>query len=161
MIKGAKMTEKSNKTYLKQAARHIKKIYKKLGHSPTAAEYDRIAESQFKLRSLYKNNIKLNQLKEAAGVPIRKSGIKTGKQKGDKRPDIFCLTYGGKIASADCIPGHRKEICKNCKSKQKDNPKSILNIPEEIEKILKYDAPSGNKHMNGHDIYLTDVGVIN
>ena len=154
------MTEKHESDYLKEATKHIKKIYEKLGHSPTAAEYDRIAESQFKLRALYKNNIKLNQLKAAAGVPIRKSGNETGKQKGDKRPDIFCLTYGGKIAAADCMPGHIKKICKNCKSKQKDNPKAIPDIPEEIEKILKYYEPLGNKYMNGNDVYLTGIGII-
>lgn len=154
------MKEITNKKYLKEAAKHIKEIYKKLGHSPTAAEYDRSAESQFKLRILYKNNIKLNQLKEAAGVPKRKSGNKTGKQKGDKRPDIFCLTYNGKMAAADCMPGHRKEICRNCKSKQKNNIKPIPDIPKEVEKILKYNAPLGNKYMNGNDVYLTDAGVI-
>ena len=154
------MTEKTDKEYLKKAAKNLKKIYKKLGHSPTAAEYDRIAESQFKLRILYKNNIKLNQLKEAAGVPKRKSGNQTGKQKGDKRIDIFCLTYNGKIAAADCMPGHKKEICRNCKSKQKNNVKPIPDIPAKIEKILKYDAPLGNKYMNGNDVYLTDTGVI-
>ena len=108
MIKGAKMTEKTESDYLKEAARHIKGIYKKLGHSPNAAEYDKTAELQFKLRRLYKNNIKLNQLKEAAGIPKIKSGNKAGKQKGDKRPDIFCLTYGGRMSAADCMPGHRK-----------------------------------------------------
>ena len=154
------MSEKTNSEYLKEAIKHMKKIYKKLGHSPTAAEYDRISESQFKLRALYKNDIKLNQLKEAAGVPIRKSGSKTGKQKGDRRPDIFCLTYNGKIAAADCIPGHRKEICKSCESKQKNNPKAIPDIPEEIEQFLKYDMCSGNKYLNGNGIYMTDIGVI-
>lgn len=154
------MTEKIESDYLKKAAKHIKKLYKKLGHSPTAAEYDSISKSKFKLRALYKNDIKLNQLKEAAGIPKRKSGNKTGKQKGDKRPDIFCPAYNGKMAAADCMPGYRKAICKNCKSKQKDNIKAIPDTPKEIEEILKYDAPCGNKHMNGNGIYLTDIGVI-
>ncbi len=154
------MTEKTENNYLKLAAKHIKKIYKKMGHSPTAAEYDRTAEKQFKLRALYKNNIKLNQLKDVAGIPKRKSGFKAGKQKVIKRPDIFCDAYNGKIAAADCMPGYRKEICKGCKSKQKKNVKAIPDIPEEIEKIFKYDEPNGNKYMNGNDTYLTDIGVI-
>lgn len=154
------MTEKIDKKYLKEAAKNLKKIYEKLGHSPTAAEYDKITETQFKLRALYKNNIKLNQLKDVAGIPKRKSGNKTGKQKGDRRPDIFCPLYNGKMAAADCLPGYKKAICKNCKSKQKKNVKAIPDIPKEIEERLKYDDPYGNKHMNGNDTYLTDVGVI-
>ena len=158
--RGGKMTENIDKKYLKEAAKNLKGIYEKLGHSPTAAEYDRIAETQFKLRSLYKNNIKLNQLKEAAGVPKRKSGNNTGKQKGDKRPDIFCPAYNGKMAAADYMPGYRKDICKNCEHKQENNVKAIPDIPEEVEQSQKYDTPSGNKHMNGNDVYLTDIGII-
>lgn len=154
------MTEKTESDYLKEAASSIKKIYKKLGHSPTAAEYDRDAESQFKLRALYKNNIKLNQLKEIAGVPKIKSGFKKGKHQGNKRPYIFCPAYKGRIASAECMPGYKEEFCTDCESKQKKNVKALPGIPEEAEKILKYDAPLGNKHMNGNDTYLTDIGKI-
>ena len=154
------MTEITESEYLKTAAENLKEIYKKLGYSPNAAEYDRTVESQFKLRALYKNNIKLNQLKDFAGVPKRKSGFEAGKQKVHKRPDIFCKAYKGKIASADCMPGYKKELCKGCESRQKKNVKATPDIPAEVEKILKYDAPLGNKHMNGNDTYLTDVGVI-
>lgn len=154
------MTETTNKEYLKKAAKNLKKIYKKLGHSPTAAEYDRTAESQFKLRALYKNNIKLNQLKEAAGVPKKKPGFKAGQHKGNGRAYIFCVAYKGKIASTECMPGYKEEFCIDCKSKQKNNVKALPDIPEEIEQLSKYNISCGNKHMNGNDIYLTDIGVI-
>lgn len=154
------MTEKTNKTYLKEAAENMKKMYLQLGHSPKAAEYDRITESQFKLRALYKNNIKLNQLKEAAGVPKRKSGNKTGTYKGKRKPDIYCIAHKGKIAAAECMPGYKKEICKKCKVKQKKNPKALPDIPEEIEQQTKYDGLQRSKFMNGNDVYLTDIGVI-
>ena len=155
------MTEKTNKEYLKEAARNLKKMCKKLGHSPTAAEYDRIAESQFKLRSLYKNNIKLNELKDVAGIPKRKSGFKKGTNPSGRRSSIHCPAYGGKIVSTECMPGYKKEFCTGCESKQKKNVKALPDIPEEVEKILKYHEPLGNKYMNGNDTYLTDVGVIN
>ena len=154
------MTEKTESYYLKQAAKHIEKIYIKLGYSPTAAEYDKIAENQFKLRGLKKNNIKLNELKEAAGIPKRKTGTKTGEYKGKKKPDIFCPSYNGKIAAADCMPGYRKKACKNCESKQEDNVKAIPDIPEKIEHLTKYDGLHGSKYLNGNGVYLTDVGVI-
>ena len=154
------MTEKINKKYLKEAVKQIKKIYEDLGHSPTAAEYDRIAESQFKLRVLYKNNIKLNQLKEAAGVPKRKSGNKTGTYSGKKKADIFCQIHNGKIAAVECMPGYKKAACKGCESIQKENPKAVPDIPEEIEQLTKYDGHNNSKHMNGNAVYLTDVGVI-
>jgi hypothetical protein len=154
------MTEKTDKNYLKEAVKNMKELYKKLGHSPKAAEYDRISESQFKLRALYKNNIKLNQLKEAAGVPIRKSGTKVGAYKGKKKADIFCQSYGGKIAAAECIPGYKKKDCKGCKERQKENVKAIPDIPEEIEQLTKYDGLENSKHMNGNGIYMTDVGAI-
>lgn len=154
------MSEKINSEYLEQAVEHIKKIYKDLGHSPTAAKYDRISESQFKLRMLYKNNIKLNQLKEAAGVPIRKPGNKTGIHRGKNKPDIYCKAHKGKIAAVECMPGYRKEICENCEHKQKENPTALPDIPEEIEQQTKYDGLQRSKFMNGNDIYMTDIGVI-
>ena len=160
MIEGAKMTEKTDKNYLKEAVKNMKELHKKLGHSPKATEYDRLSESQFKLRALYKNNIKLNQLKEAAGVPIRKSGNKTGTYSGKKKADIFCQAYGGKIAAAECIPGYNKKDCKGCKERQKENVKAIPVIPEEIEVLAKYDGLENSKHMKGDSIYLIDVGVI-
>ena len=152
------MTEKINNKYLEQAVKHIKGIYKDLGHSPTAAEYDKISESQFKLRSLYKNNIKLNQLKEAACVPIRKSGNKTGTYNGKKKADIYCIAHKGKIAAVECIPGYKKAACKGCKSIQKENAKAIPDIPEEIELLTKYDGHNNSKHMNGNNVYLIDIG---
>ena len=152
------MTEKINNKYLKQAVNHIKKLYKDLGHSPTAAEYDKISESQFKLRSLYKNNIKLNQLKEAADVPIRKSGNKIGTYSGKKKADIYCIAHKGKIAAVECMPGYRKEICEKCEHKQKENPKALPDIPKEIEQLTKYDGHNNSKHMNGNSVYLIDNG---
>lgn len=154
------MTEKTKSDYLKEAVKHIKKIYKKLGHSPTAAEYDEIAELQFKLRALYKYDIKLNQLKEVAGIPKKKSGFKAGQHKGNRRPYIFCIAYKGKIAATECMPGYREESCRNCKSKQKNNVKAIPDIPEEIEQSLKYDICAGNKYLNGNGIHMTDVSII-
>lgn len=154
------MTEKIDKKYLKEAAKNLKRIYKKLGHSPTASEYNRITETQFKLRTLYKNNIKLNQLKDVAGIPKRKSGFKKGTNPSSRRSSIHCPAYGGKIVSSECMPGYKEEFCTGCKSKQKKNVKALPDIPAKAEKILKYDAPLGNKHMNGNDTYLTDVGVI-
>jgi len=157
------MTEKTDRKYLKKAAEHMKKLYKELGHSPRAAEYDKIDESKFKLRALYKNNIKLNQLKEAAGVPIRKSGFKAGghrpKESGSKRVNIFCQACKRTISSKECMPNY-KSACNGCKSKQKENVKSIPDIPEEIEQLSKYNILCGNKYMNGNDIYMTDIGVI-
>ncbi len=154
------MTEKTKEEYLKEAARNLKKIYKKLGHSPNASEYDRIAEVQFKLRRLKKHDIKLNELKEAAGIPKRKSGFERGTRPSNSRITIYCPAYGGKIVSSECMPGYKKELCTGCKSKQKKNVKALPDIPAEVENILKYDAPMGNKYMNGNDDYLTDVGVI-
>ena len=158
MIEGAKMTEKINKTYLKEAAEHMRKIYLQLGYSPNAAEYDKIAEIKFKLRGLKKKHIKLNQLKEAAGIPKRKPGTKTGAYNGKKKADIFCQVYNGTIAAADCMPGFKKEDCKGCKSMQKENPQAIPDIPEEIELLTKYDGNNVSKHMNGNGVYLIDNG---
>jgi hypothetical protein len=160
MIKGAEMTEKIDKKYLGKAAKNLKGIYKKLGYSPTSAEYDGIAETQFKLRVLKINNIKLDKLKEVAGIPKRKPGFSAGQYKGSGRAYIFCEAYNGKIASTECMPGYREKICRNCKSKQKNNTKALPDIPEEIERSSKYDLSCGNKHMNGNDIYLTDISAI-
>ena len=135
-------------------------MYKELGYSPNAAEYDKIAETEFKLRVLYKNNIKLNQLKEVAGIPKRTPGYEKGKQTSTNRLYIYCLAHKGKIADKECVPGYKEKFCKGCKVKQKDNAKSISNIPDEIEQLLKHQGLHGNKYMNGNDVYLTDDGVI-
>ena len=157
------MTEKTDRKYLKEAAKYMKKLYKELGHSPRAAEYDKIAESKFKLRALYKKNIGLNQLKEAASVPKRKSGFKAGEHKakksGSKRVNIFCQACKSTISSKECIPNY-KSACNGCKSKQIKNIKAIPDIPEAIEQLLKYSISCGSKHMNGNGIYMTDIGII-
>ena len=157
---GDKMTEKIDKKYLKEAAKSLELIYKKLGYSPNAAEYDRIAENQFKLRCLKKNNIKLNQLKEAAQVPKRKPGFEAGEQTGGNRSYIFCKAMEGQIVSTECVPDYKPQPCSGCRVKQKKNTKALPNIPEEIEQAEKYDESYGSKSMNGNDIYLTDIGVI-
>jgi len=158
------MTEKTDRKYLKEAAENMKKIYKKLGHSPRAAEYDKIAEPKFKLSALYKKNIKLNQLKEAAGVPKRKSGFKAGEHKsrksGSERVNMFCQACKSTISSKECVPKYKPKKCAGCPNIQIKNAMKISDLPEEIETSDRYNNLSGGKYLNGNSIYMTDVGVI-
>lgn len=148
-----------NKQYLAGAKKEIKRIYKLLGYSPTLTEYNKNAATIYNLKRLKKQNITLNQLKEAAKIPLLKSGMKTGTKLKSSQTLIYCLAYNGKIMAADCMPKYR-DICDKCPSKQKNNVKPIPNIPEEIEQISRYDISCGNKYLNGNDIYMTDVCII-
>lgn len=154
------MTEKINKIYLKEAIEHIKKIYKNLGYSPNAAEYDKVADIEFKLRRINKNNIKLNQLKEAAGIPKRVPGIPIGSKAKSIREYIHCRACDCTIADKECVPGYKEEFCTGCPVRQKDNAKQIPDLPEELEASDRITNALGNSFMNGNDVYLIDVGVI-
>lgn len=156
------MTETINKTYLEQAIEHIKKIHENLGYSPNAAEYDKVADKEFKLRCLYKNNIKLNQLKEAAGIPKRVPGFPTGTKAKSIREYIHCRACDCTIADKECVPGYKEEFCTDCPVRQKDNMKKIPDLPEELEASDRITNVLGNSFWNSNDIYLTDtdVGVI-
>lgn len=154
------MTEKINNKYLKQAIKHIKKIYKKLGYSPNAAEYDKAADTEFKMHRINKNNIKLNQLKEAAGIPKRVPGIPTGSKAKSIREYIHCRACNVTIADKECVPGYKEEFCTGCPVRQEDNTKKLPDLPETLESSDRITNALGNSFLNGNDIYLTDVGTV-
>lgn len=146
------MSEKVTEEYLKEAIEHIKKIYKNLGYSPNAAEYDKVADIEFKLRRINKNSIKLNQLKEAAGIPKRVPGSPTGTKAKSIREYIYCRACNGTIADKECVPGYKKEFCTGCPVRQKDNAKKIPDLPEALEVSDRITNALGNSFMNGNEV---------
>lgn len=119
-----------NKKYLTGAIEEMRKIYISLGNSPTSAEYNKHAAITYNIKRLKKEGMTPNELKKAAGVPLNKSGMKKGTRMNTGHELIYCPAYGGEIMSADCIPGYKKEFCKDCKSKQKGNVKAIPDLPD-------------------------------
>ena len=113
-----------NKQYLAGAKKEIKRIYKLLGHSPTSTEYAKNAAIIYNLKRLKKQDITLNQLKEAAKIPLLKSGMKTGTKLKSSQTLIYCLAYNGEIMSIDCMLDYKK-ICSRCTNRQINNIKPL------------------------------------